>query len=360
LYPETGSNSTTEQAQAAEQYLRAGLRVIPLPSKSKNPNRPGWQNERVAEGDVARRWAGGENVGVLLGAPSGGLVDVDLDTVEARAVAPYLLPRTRTSGRAGRPAGHMWYRTDPIPPTKDYKLPGKGDDRSIVELRSTGRQTIIPPSLHPEGERIEWGGEEKVAEIDDNELLERVADVATDALLVHNWPGRGSRHAYVLAATGYLARNLPRERLGRIMEAAICASGDEEASSRLGDVRDTLRKVSDGHPTTGGPTLDGLAPGVADQLQRWYGWRSVRYDRPDGEYKLTDLGNAHRLVDRYGADLRWCDVWGKWLVWTGRRWEIDRTRRVEAMAKEVVRSIYGEAERNADEATRKSLAEHAK
>jgi len=34
------------------------------------------------------------NIGVLLGEPSGNLVDVDLDTTEARAVVPSYLPPT--------------------------------------------------------------------------------------------------------------------------------------------------------------------------------------------------------------------------------------------------------------------------
>lgn len=33
----------------------------------------------------------------------------------------------------------------------------------------------------------------------------------------------------------------------------------------------------------------------------------------------TDLGNARRLVKRYGRDLRYCAPWGKWLVWRKRR-----------------------------------------
>lgn len=55
------------------------------------------------------------------------------------------------------------------------------------------------------------------------------------------------------------------------MQAAIAASGDEEAHSRLRDVRDTLDRLQAGRPRTGGETLDDLAPGMVDQLQRWHG-----------------------------------------------------------------------------------------
>ena len=37
-------------------------------------------------------------------------------------------------------------------------------------------------------------------------------------------------------------------------------------------------------------------------------------------YKKTDIGNAERLVDTFGDDLRFCHPFNKWLVWDGRRW----------------------------------------
>ena len=58
-------------------------------------------------------WAhfnGTGNIGVLLGEPSGWLIDVDLDCDEAVALAPKFLPPTgATSGRPGKPASHWWY-----------------------------------------------------------------------------------------------------------------------------------------------------------------------------------------------------------------------------------------------------------
>src|SRR5262249_50246008 len=40
---------------------------------------------------------------------------------------------------------------------------------------------------------------------------------------------------------------------------------------------------------------------------------------------LTDVGNARRLVNRHGADMRHCHPWKKWLCWDGRRWSEDDT-----------------------------------
>jgi len=58
-----------------------------------------------------------------------------------------------------------------------------------------------------------------------------------------------------------------------------------------------------------------------------------------GDFKLTDLGNAERLIHQYGQDLRYCYPWGKWLVWTGRQWAADDQGEVERRARQTVRAI---------------------
>jgi putative DNA primase/helicase len=60
-------------------------------------------------------------------------------------------------------------------------------------------------------------------------------------------------------------------------------------------------------------------------------------------YALTDMGNAERLVDRHGTDLRFCAKLGGWFVWDGTRWLLDETGEVIRRAKETVRRIRMEA-----------------
>jgi P4 family phage/plasmid primase-like protien len=356
----------TQTRDAAEQYIRSGLSVIPVPAGEKNPNRPDWQKERHDVEDVPRLWTNGQGIGVLWGEPSGGLVDVDLDWTEARAAARSILPDTRSFGRQSAPESHRVYRvTDSVPKSKKYKIPGKGLDRCVVEVLSTGAQSLVPPSLHDSGERRRWNRERPAAEVEGAELMEGVADVATAALITRHWPGQGARHDYALAATGYVGRRLPRARAERVMEAAIGASGDEEARGRLRDVASTLDAIDAGSAVTGGPTLDSIAPGLVDQLRRWHGWGNVRsasaasrtLDEPS--FNLTDLGNAERLVARHGDDLRYVHPWGKWLVWDGKRWAVDAAGEVERRAVETVRSIYTEADAEHDSSRRKEIAQHA-
>ncbi len=75
--------------------------------------------------------------------------------------------------------------------------------------------------------------------------------------------------------------------------------------------------------------------------------------------RLTDYGNAERLVDLHGEDLRFCHPFGKWLSWDRTRWQIDSTAEVMRRAKLTARHIYQEAADAADPATAKELAKHA-
>ena len=76
-------------------------------------------------------------------------------------------------------------------------------------------------------------------------------------------------------------------------------------------------------------------------------------------HNRTDLGNAERLIDRHGQDLRYVYPWGKWLCWDGRRWAGDTSGNVERRAVETVTSIYAEAAAAEDGDEREDLARHA-
>ena len=56
--------------------------------------------------------------------------------------------------------------------------------------------------------------------------------------------------------------------------------------------------------------------------------------------KLTDIGNAKRLVLRHGKNLRYCYPMKNWLVWNGVHWEVDNLGQVVEMSKETIQSIY--------------------
>jgi putative DNA primase/helicase len=103
--------------------------------------------------------------------------------------------------------------------------------------------------------------------------------------------------------------------------------------------------------TTLAATLDGPA------LQREPTARAT----PNGQahHNCTDLGNAERFFDRFGADARYCKGLGQWLLWDDRRWAEDTTDRVMLMAKIIVRGLHAEAADCLEDAVRQAVGKHA-
>lgn len=78
------------------------------------------------------------------------------------------------------------------------------------------------------------------------------------------------------------------------------------------------------------------------------------------DFKLTDLGNAERLVARHGDDLRHVNGIG-WATFADHRWNLEHGRpRVMVMMADVVRGLYVEASKESDDTRRKRLADHAR
>jgi hypothetical protein len=95
--------------EAARGYTRGGVRVTPL--CGKRPILDRWPSRLLDEEDLDSCFGDDQNVGVLLGEPSGGLVDVDLDVPRAVVVADLLLPeKTLIYGRENNPRSHRLFR----------------------------------------------------------------------------------------------------------------------------------------------------------------------------------------------------------------------------------------------------------
>ena len=111
--------------EIAREALHDGAAPVPCPWGSKEPGFTGWPSIRVTAETVGQYFNGQpQNVGQLLGEPSGGLVDVDLDCTEAiRLAARFLPPTGRAYGRASKPRSHMDYRCSPIPATVRFEDP---------------------------------------------------------------------------------------------------------------------------------------------------------------------------------------------------------------------------------------------
>jgi len=80
---------------------------------------------------------------------------------------------------------------------------------------------------------------------------------------------------------------------------------------------------------------------------------------PKRSYHQTQLGNAKRLVDRHGLNLRYVVEWRKWLIWRDGGWVVDNNFEIERLAKETVAAMWDEAKKLSDDEARTSLRKHA-
>lgn len=268
--------TSTETALIA---LGEGYQPVPIQSGGKRPYGTDWTSNRYEDNEEGREALierfeeahakGATGVGLILGKPSKGLVDVDLDHPLTLRLARHFLPPTpMVHGRTSRAFSHYWYVVkdlENLPDTRRYKMP---DTSVSVELRSTGGQTVIPPTIHPSGEPYSWelepfGGDLGPYQVDGRKLAIQVAMLGLAAVVLENFPKRGARHeAYLNLAGGFLRfgegvhpyweRNLPV-----LITAIADATHDEEgAAQRVSEVMtSTIKKLHEGRKVGGFPKL---------------------------------------------------------------------------------------------------------
>lgn len=95
---------------------------------------------------------------------------------------------------------------------------------------------------------------------------------------------------------------------------------------------------------------------IARSVSRYPSEQEIEYEK---YFKLTDTGNAKRLVSAYGQDIHYCYPWKKWLIWDSVRWIQDTTGEMERRAKKTARLIYSEIEKARGEELRKALSSWA-
>ena len=258
-----------DPTQTAEYWLEKNVYTVPLRSRSKRPKSKNWPHLRLVEDDLQNgAFQPGDNIGALWGEPSDYATDVDLDMDEAISIAEYILPETFIYGRRHKEYSHYVYRCVGAQ-TKKWQTKDLG---TIIEIRSTGSQSVIPPSRHPEGGWYAIDVDEDFNELSKLEL-ERLADeVAVGAVFLHFYPQSGSRHDYVHACTGALCHaEWQADKIKRVMGAVltIIQDEDDEMKDRMTTVVNTIEKHASDR-TKGWTSLeDWMSKPIIHALKRW-------------------------------------------------------------------------------------------
>ncbi len=191
--------------------------------------------------------------------------------------------------------------------------------------------------------------------------LAAIGVAAWNDFLRKDGPGR---HGLAGALAAVLSQHGAALDVAMDVVREICTrAGDPAVVDRLRWVSDTYTNADAGKRLAGWSILKaGLTSKAFDEIQALLN-RELPIERssnivPAGaRFALSDLGNAERLVEDHGFNLRYFIEREVWLVWNGSYWAEDRGQIVEQWAKQTIRSIYSEAQRPG--AASQEIARHA-
>lgn len=202
-----------------------------------------------------------------------------------------------------------------------------------LDVRGDGGYIVAPPSTHSSGRQYEW-----VFSPEDQEP----AELPSWLLALLQTRGGGAGSAIGGPAIG---DEIPAgERNTRLtsIAGALRAQGMEEL-----ELRAALLEINRQHAKPPLPIAEVQA--IAQSI--------AGYPAGEKRYKLTDYGNAERLVDRHGEELRYVPGIG-WLVWDGARWRRDEDGAVVRRVKETIRAAWAEIPHIDDRDDRKAVVLH--
>lgn len=292
--------------KAAEFYRDQKFWPVPCKPRSKQPAIKRWQ-----EADDISRFlevlTPQSNVAILLGEPSGWLTECDLDCMIAAKAAIMFLPETgMKSGRTSAPTSHWWWRTQ-VERSLTFEDPAcpDGARSMILEIRSKGRATLAPPSVHPSGERVIWEPWGEPAIVEASRLVHRATLLAICALMVRHWPKQGIRQEVALALSGLLLQRGVDEADAKLCLRSITElAGDREVEKRVETVASTAGRLRKQQPVVAAARLGELIPAVVVQaIESWLD-RATSADGSDGpDASLGRFSSVDSLVRMLTDDL---------------------------------------------------------
>src|SRR6185312_3893108 len=165
-------------------------------------------------------------------------------------------------GRRSSPKSHYLYIASCA--TKAFSDPtAEKEESMLVEIRSTGAQTIFPGSAHEDtGESISWDSNDEPTHAAN--LEREVGVLAAAAILARHW-SEGQRDFIAASLAAILNRVWEPDRTSHFIRSIARVVGDEEHQSR-----DRKAYSKPGGKKYGWPKLrECVGTSVADRVKDW-------------------------------------------------------------------------------------------
>ena len=322
---------------------------LELYPKTKQPVTTDWpKNGELASVALKK----GNNIGLILGSRSG-LLDVDLDCREAKSLADIILPLPiATFDRGTSDSGHYIYKAKVTGPRKSFTA---ADKSTLVELRGDGSQTMIPPSVHPNGIQLAFTSlNEETFPVAYDELLTAVNLLAACSELAQNWQ-EGFRHELALSFSGFARKHgLESDLIMQIVRRICQIANDPEVEDRLNAVRTTfdrpLKNVI-GFSGLSDCLGEAVAKRIADRFAGHLGQAIKGTDLATIQHNIDGVVNYGQFSDKANvteakmgtAFAEWLEgkavyVFEKkqWVIWNGSYWEADQRSLITRLAYQFV------------------------
>lgn len=321
-------NNPTTRNVLPDELLRAasrGWQLFPVRARAKTPLVKEWR--KVATNDVAQlaAWArafSGCNWGMATGSTSDVAV-IDIDGPEGRASSAELerqgltFPSTLVAITGRLDGGeHRYYR---MPLGRDIRNDQSGKIAPHIDLRGNGGYVVCPPSLHESGKQYSF--------IDPDVPLANLPDWLVDRLTLSPRipPPAGCERKQTIDQGGRtnllvsLAGTMNKRGMSlEAIEAALLTENAARCKPPLEEAK--VRRIA------------------ADIMNRY----------PAGDDKraaeFADDSLALVFTELHGSNLRFTAHWGRWSIWDGRCWRIDKTLYVVDLAREVCRKTASRVE----------------
>ena len=322
------------ERQLVELYmLSRDPAFVSLKQQSKEPIGIAWQKKPISPDLVHGAFkTNGHNIGLINGDASG-IVDVDLDCREAKQFASLVLPKGLAAfEHAGNDRGHILYRVNDAGKTQRYQCPETGE--TLVELRSNGSQTMIPPSIHPSGQKLKFTFlDDTVTPLNFDDLQIQVRKIAALCLIARHWR-EGIRHSLALGVAGLLLKTDHDEAQSKEIIAAICeVTGDEELHDRLKAIETTFDQPLEN--VAGFSQIEAmLGSKVAKRIFEWMGSSSASLQAKNriepivlgdlaADEDLTEARVAVAFHSWAMAKAAYVSERRCWYLWNGVVWQPD-------------------------------------
>lgn len=217
--------------KAAEHYIAKGLQVVPLSKGKKSCRHADWMKLVFKPSD----FKSDDNIGIR---SVNGLVIIDEDSSEVIKIANEFLPVTcAIYGRKSKPRSKRLYYSD-----FEKILAYKDGNVTLIEIRSQ-HQDMAPPSVHPNGETLEWYKTGEATKVEKVVLQRAVQLLATCALIIRHYAPGGARHEWCLSLTGTLRQlQITEEEATHIITVAAEQVKDGKIVDRITELNSTYAK----------------------------------------------------------------------------------------------------------------------